>query len=69
MNKTIEIRGFRKPTSKMKLLVDTSITPKEMATIRYHKLYEQTMIRKAERLENPKRNYLEELKQIIKHAL
>ena len=65
----LQIRGFRKPTPKMKLLVDTSITPKEMATIRYHKLYEQTMIRRAERLENPKRNYLEELKQIIKQAL
>jgi hypothetical protein len=65
----ITVRGFRKPTPKMKLLVDTSITPKEMATIRYHKLYEQTMVRKLERLETPKRNYLEELKQIIKQAL
>ncbi len=65
----ITVRGFRKPTSGMKLLVDTSITPKEMATIRYHKLYEQTMVRKLERLETPKRNYLEELKQMIKQAL
>ena len=65
----ITVRGFRKPTPKMKLLVDTSITPKEMATIRYHKLYEQTMVRKLERLETPKRNYLEELKEIIKNAI
>jgi hypothetical protein len=65
----ITVRGFRKPTQGMKLLVDTSITPKEMATIRYHKLYEQTMVRKLERIETPKRNYLEELKQIIKQAL
>jgi len=65
----ITVRGFRKPTSGMKLLVDTSITPKEMATIRYHKLYEQTMIRKAERLESVKRDYLQELKEIIKNAI
>lgn len=53
----------------MKLIVDKSITPREQAEMKYRKLYEQTMIRHAERLENPKRNYLQELKEIIKNAL
>lgn len=69
MNRTIEIRGFRKPNKSMKLLVDTSITPKEMAMINYRKLYEQTMVRKSEKLDNTKRDYLQELKQFIKQAL
>jgi len=64
----VQIRGFRKPNKSMKLLVDTSITPKEMAMINYRKLYEQTIIRQADKPE-PKRDYLQELKQFIKQAL
>ncbi len=69
MIKTIQTRGFNKVRPGMKVLVDLSITPKEMATIQYRKLYEQTMIRRAERQENHKRNYLQELKEIIKNAI
>jgi hypothetical protein len=53
----------------MKLIVDKSITPREQAEIKYRKLYEQTMIRKSEKLENIKRDYLQELKQFIKEVL
>lgn len=69
--KTIEIRGFRKPTKGMKVLVDHSITPIELARSRYHKLYEAKCVRDAEKLEKlmDKRDYLFELKQFIKGAL
>ena len=65
----VQVRGFRKPNKSMKLIVDKSITPREQAEIKYRKLYEQTMIRKSEKLENIKRDYLQELKQFIKQAL
>lgn len=71
MNRTIEIRGFRKPQKGMKLIVDHSITPIELARSRYHKLYEAKCVREAERLEKlmDKRDYLFELKQFIKKAI
>ena len=61
--KTIEIRGFRKPTKGMKLIVDHSITPIELSRARYQKLYEAKCVREAERLEKlmGKRDYLFEL--------
>ncbi len=58
---TNTIRGAR-------VIIDDSITPKEMAIIRYRKLYEQTMIRRAEKSEIT-RDYLQEFKQFIKEAL
>jgi hypothetical protein len=58
---TNTIRGAR-------IIIDDSITPKEMATIRYRKLYEQSIIRNAEKSETT-RDYLQELKQFIKEAL
>lgn len=69
--KTIEIRGFRKPTRGMKLIVDHSITPLELARSRYHKLYEAKCVRDAEKLEKQlnNRDYLFELKQFIKGAI
>ena len=71
MSKTIEIRGFRRPTKGMKLIVDHSITPIEASRLRYHKLYEAKCVRDAEKLEKlmDKRDYLFELKQFIKKAL
>lgn len=71
MMETIEIRGFRKPTRGMKLIVDHSITPLELARSRYHKLYEAKCVRDAEKLEKQlnNRDYLFELKQFIKGAL
>ena len=71
MSKTIEVRGFRRPTKGMKLIVDHSITPIELSRARYQKLYEAKCIRDAERLEKQldKRDYLFELKQFIKGAL
>ena len=71
MNRTIEIRGFRKPQKGMKVIVDHTITPIELARSRYHKLYEAKCVRDAEKLEKQldKRDYLFELKQFIKQAL
>ena len=66
--RTIEIRGYRKPQKGMKMIVDHSITPIEMARYRYHQLYEAKAIRDAE-VSEVSRDYLQELKQFIKQAL
>lgn len=66
--RTIQIRGFKKPQKGMKMIVDHSITPIELARAKYHQLYEAKCIRDAE-VSEVTRNYLQELKQFIKQVL
>jgi hypothetical protein len=66
--RTIQIRGFKKPQKGMKMLVDHSMTPVEVARFRYHQLYEAKCIRDAE-VSEVSRDYLQELKQFIKQTL
>ena len=66
--KTITVRGYRRPTQGMKVIVDHTITPIELARAKYHQLYEAKAIRDAE-VSEIKRDYLQELKQFIKQAL
>ena len=69
--KTITVRGYRRPTAGMKVIVDHTITPIEASRLRYHQLYEAKCVRDAEKLEKQleSRDYLQELKQFIKQAL
>ena len=69
--KTITVRGYRRPTQGMKVIVDHTITPIELARAKYHQLYEAKCVRDAEKLEKQldSRDYLQELKQFIKQAL
>jgi len=60
----VQIRGFRKPTKSMKLIIDEGMTPMEKARLRYYQLFERQMLINAERKE--KISYLNELKQLIK---
>ena len=66
--KTITVRGYRRPTRGMKVIVDHTITPIELARAKYHQLYEAKAIRDAE-VSEIKRDYLQELKQFIKEVL
>ena len=66
--KTITVRGYRRPTQGMKVIVDHTITPIELARAKYHQLYEAKAIRDAE-VSEIKRDYLQELKQFIKEVL
>lgn len=65
---TITVRGYRKPQKGMKMIVDHSITPIELARAKYHQLYEAKCIRDAE-VSEVSRDYLQELKQFIKQVL
>ena len=69
--KTITVRGYRRPTQGMKMIVDHTITPIEASRLRYHQLYEAKCVRDAQKLEKQleNRDYLQELKQFIKQAL
>ena len=66
--KTITVRGYRKPQKGMKMIVDHSITPIELARAKYHQLYEAKCLRNSEKIE-ANRDYLQELKQFIKQVL
>lgn len=66
--KTITVRGYRKPQKGMKMIVDHSITPIELARAKYHQLYEAKCMRDAE-VSEVSRDYLQELKQFIKQVL
>ena len=64
----LQIRGFKKPNRKMKLIIDNSFSPIELARAKYMKLYEQQIFFKKEK-ENRKKSPIIYIFEQIKNTL